>query len=345
MPKFLDDPFKKVSYSFRVEERLLEDIKQYAKATDKKLPETFNFLLKKSLEGLNVNNTYLNDYEGVIINITFMEFELNYTYGVDNVITDKFYTYTKGATDYTNFNFDGLLYEVDKIPNNLDRWFNDRGYYSNNSNYVHEGVCLVIVPELILHDKTCITQESIINCLKFIYFALKLDNTLEIRSISYKDCYRRLKEVGNDTDLIKFKNIDKKIYKFSIEFMKEFEEDPKASGKIREYKQIIFNELSKFAERFNDGNIKSVDDKTSILTEDLETIEEDTESTSINYLKEIEELKKQLEDKETIISVQDGIIKDYENNINETHKQISDFEKQIEDITETLNLLVKSKKG
>ena len=74
-PKFLEDPYKKVSYSFRIEERLLEDIKKYSNATNKKLPETFNYLLKKSLEGINVNNSYLEDYEGLIINIPYMTWE------------------------------------------------------------------------------------------------------------------------------------------------------------------------------------------------------------------------------------------------------------------------------
>ena len=333
MPKFLDDPFKKVSYSFRVEERLLEDIKSYANAEGMKLPETFNYLLKKSLEGINVNNTYLNDYEGVLINITFMEFELNYTYGVDNVITDEFYTFTRGATDYTNFNFDGLLYEVDKIPNNLDKWFNDKGYYSNNASYEHEGVCLLIVPELILHDKTCITQESITNCLKFIYFALTLTGTIEVKSISYKDCYRRLKKVGNDTDLIKFKNIDKLIYKFSIEFMKEYEEDPTASEKIGAYKLVIYNELSKFAKRFNDGNIKSLEDKNQDLTElNPEDIEEIPQSFKDGfnkgvkevYGKNLDELLKELEEK-------DKIIKEYERKgkeIDKILKRLDNLEKQ-----------------
>ena len=343
LPKYLDDPFKKVSYSFRVEERLLEDIKRYANATNRKLPETFNHLLKKSLEGLNTNNTYLNDYEGVIINITFMEFQLNRTYGVDNIITDEFYTFTRGATDYTNFNFDGLLYEVDKIPNNLDKWFNDRGYYSNNG-FIHEGVCLLIVPELILHDKTCITQESITNCLKFIYFAIGQDNTLKVQNISYKDCYRRLKEVGNDTDLIKFKNVDKKIYKFSIEFMKEYEEDPTAPDKIGTYKLIIFNELKKFAKRFNDGNIKSVEDKTSIISEDGETIEEDTESTSTDYKKEIEDLKKKVEDKETIITVQDGIIKDYEEKLKIAGEEVDKLQNTFDDINRRLEELESKRK-
>ena len=326
MPKFLDDPFKKVSYSFRVEERTLEDIKSFANATGRKLPESFNYLLKKSLEGLNVTNTYLKGYEGVIINITFMEFQLNYTYGADNVITDTFYTVTRGATDYTNFNFDGLLYEVDKIPNNLDKWFNDRGYYSNNG-FIHEGVCLLIVPELILHDKTCITQRSITNCLKFIYFALNNDNTLDVKSISYKDCYRRLKEVGNDKDLVKFKNIDKKIYKFSIEFMKEYEEDPTANEKTEAYKLVLYNELNKFAKRFNDGNIKSVDDKTQDIDPNtLETIEEDTDSTSNDYLKEIDKLKNELEEKDKKIKEYEDKTKDLVNSFNEIEKRLAKLE-------------------
>ena len=322
MPKFLDDPFKKVSYSFRVEERLLEDIKRYANATNRKLPDTFNYLLKKSLEGLNTNNTYLKGYEGVIINITFMEYQKNYTYGVDNIVTDTFYTFTRGATDYTNFNFEGLLYEVDKIPNNLDKWFNDRGYYSNNG-FIHEGVCLLIVPELILHDKTCITRESITNCLKFIYFALKQDNTLEVRSISYKDCYRRLKEVGNDTDLTKFKKIDKKIYKFSLDFMKEFKEDPTATDKIEAYKLILYTELLNFANKYNDGNIKSLEESDDLINS-LEDGEEDTDSTN-TYLTQIDKLKKELEEK-------DNTIKEYEEKVKGLKTTLDDIDNRLTEL-------------
>ena len=327
--KYLDDPFKKVSYSFRIEERLLEDIKSYSNATGRKLPETFNYLLKKSLDGVNVNNTYLKDYEGVIINITFMEYQKHYSYDVDNEPLDTWYTFTRGATDYTNFNYEGLLYEVEKIPNNLDKWINGAGYISNN-NYFHEGVCFVIVPELILHDKVCLTGESIRNCLKFIYFGVIRDNDLEIRSISYKDCFRRLKEAGNDKDLILFKKIDGIIYNYSLETMRDIEEVTNTQEDINEYKEVVYYELSDYASKYNDGNIKSIEDKG----EDLDKIVIDNEdikeippkSTSIDYLKEIDNLKKELEAKDKEIKQYKEDTEDFKNILIEYDKRLKELE-------------------
>lgn len=327
--KYLEDPFKKVSYSFRIEERLLEDIKKYANGSGKKLPETFNYLLKKSLEGVNVSNTYLKEYEGALINITFMEHQKHYTYGVDDEITDTWYSYTRGVTDYTNFNFEGLLYEVKQIPSNLDKWYNDTGYISSNE-FLHEGVCLLIVPELILHDKVCITGESITNCLKFIYFSIDINNRLEIRSISYKDCFRRLKAAGNDTDLIKFKKIDGIIYNYSIETIKEIEE---VTDDPQEYRNIIYYDLMGFAANYNDGNIISIDDKTKkdmeitkiiVNDEDIEKLK--PESTSNDYQKEIDKLKKELEAKNQEITQYEEMTKDLENTINDIDSRLKELE-------------------
>ena len=327
--KYLEDPFKKVSYSFRIEERLLEDIKSYSNATGRKLPETFNYLLKKSLDGVNVNNTYLKDYEGVLINITFMEYQKHYSYDVDNEPLDTWYTFTRGATDYTNFNFEGLLYEVEKIPNNLDKWIKGAGYISNNG-YLHEGICFVIVPELILHDKICLTKESITNCLKFIYFGLKKDISLEIRNISYKDCFRRLKEAGNDKDLVLFKKIDGIIYNYSLEIMRELEKITDSQEDINEYKEVIYYDLENYASNYNDGNIKSIEDKgedldnMSIDNEDIKEILQ--KSTSTDYLKEIDNLKKELEEKDQEIKKYKEATKGLKNTLNEIDKRLNKLE-------------------
>lgn len=327
--KYLEDPFKKVSYSFRIEERLLEDIKRYAEGSNKKLPETFNYLLKKSLKGVNVSNTYLKNYEGVIINITFMEYEEHYTYGEEGQIIDTWYSYTIGDTDYTNFDNEGLLYEVKQIPSNLDIWFNHSGYTSHND-FLHEGVCFLIVPELILHEKVDVTPEAITNCLKFIYFAIDNDYSLKIRSISYKDCFRRLKEARNDKELIKFKKIDSLIYNYCLETIKEIEEVETSQSEKNEYKEIIYTDLMRFAVKYNDGNIISLDDKTKkdfeftkLIINDDDTEEIKPENNSIDYEKEIFILKEKLASK-------DREIKQYEetltNIISKIDKRVTELE-------------------
>lgn len=58
---YIKNPNQKVSYSFRIDEELLDDLKTYAQATNRKLPETLNVLLKKQLEGITVSDTYLQN--------------------------------------------------------------------------------------------------------------------------------------------------------------------------------------------------------------------------------------------------------------------------------------------
>jgi len=146
LPKFLDDPFKKVSYSFRIEENLLNKVKLYAKATERKLPETFNYLIRESLKGCNLDNTYLNEFEGTLINITY----INPAYNDYGEILENYYR--RGSTNYLDLDDEGFLYEVKKIPNNLDVWHSKGGYFSNSENLIHEGISLVIVPEIVYND-------------------------------------------------------------------------------------------------------------------------------------------------------------------------------------------------
>ena len=61
---YIKNPNQKVSYSFRIDEELLDDLKAYAQATNRKLPETLNVLLKKQLEGITVSDTYLKNEKG-----------------------------------------------------------------------------------------------------------------------------------------------------------------------------------------------------------------------------------------------------------------------------------------
>ena len=93
---YLKDPFKKVSYTFRIEEQLLENIKSYANAENRKLPETFNLLLKKSLKDITVSDTYLDNQVGAVIKIPY-----DLPIAKDNVIdTDGIDTGNVYSIDY-----------------------------------------------------------------------------------------------------------------------------------------------------------------------------------------------------------------------------------------------------
>ena len=277
---YLKNPNTKVSYSFRINPELLEILKEYATATNQTLPETLNYLLSKSIDGIITTNTYLKQYDGILINIPFMYNEVRYEPLVDS--TRELEVFHRGTTNYLDFNTEGLTYEVKLIPNNLDTWFDDKGYYSNNG-LRHEGVSLLIVPELILNPDLNLSVTAITNCLKFIYFQIDTKDNIEVRNISYKDCFRRLKKAGNNDLLHKFYSIDKNIYNYSLLFSKEFDKDPEPN--IDNYRVKIYEDLLEYARKYNDGNILSLEELPEI-----ELNNENTENSTgnLNGNKEIQ---------------------------------------------------------
>lgn len=215
---YLDDPYKKVSYSFRIEERLLNDIKLYSKATGKKLPETFNDLLKESIEGVTVDNTYLTGFKRQLITIPNT---------IDLAIKEGSINYND--VDLLNPDLEGLEFEVKQIPNNLDVWDNrkpildmtksppskitGRGYKSSKyPDLLHEGIELVLIPEFIkpyqILDPILNDGMSLYNCLMPIYYSIDMDNTLNIELINMKEALSKIKEVNNFDLLDEFTSLN-----------------------------------------------------------------------------------------------------------------------------------------
>lgn len=263
---FIKNPNQKVSYSFRINPELLEKLKEYAKATNQSLPETLNTLLEESIDGINTSNTFVNELDGIIINIPLM-------YHIQKVktiadTTENITLFEKGTSNYLDYETEGLTYEVKQIPNNLDTWSKTTGYGCTETGVLHKGVNLVIVPELILNPDLYITEKSITNCLKFLYFQVDTNNKTQVTSISYKDCFRRLKEAGNEEVLYKFRAIDSTIYKFALSYMAELEKDPEAYTRYDSYRVNIYDYLVKYAQKYNDGTIVNLEELPVLDSED-----------------------------------------------------------------------------
>ena len=127
---YLKDPTKRVQYTFRIKEELMEDLKVYAKEKDIKLPRLLNNIIEEYLEGMNMSNTWSNDPLRIIITIP-------------NEIP---------ITEHTNVlipRIDGLQYEVKAMPYNLDTWNDKYGYIANTKGMKHKGVEPLIIPGLI----------------------------------------------------------------------------------------------------------------------------------------------------------------------------------------------------
>lgn len=277
---FIKNPNKKVSYSFRIKEELLENLKGYAKATNQSLPETLNNLLEESIDGVNTTNTFISELDGIIINIPLM-YHTNGTKQVGDTV-EEITIFEKGTYNYLDYETEGLTYEVKQIPNNCDIWIktkpvktigdsiqpstqhSGKGFYSRDyPTILHEGVSFVIVPELLLNPQLYITEQAITNCLKFIYFTVNLNGEITATNISYKDCFRRLKEAGNEEVLYKFRGIDSTIYKFSLALVSDIENDPEAYTRYNNYREIAYNEMVKYANRYNDNTIISLEEGLS----------------------------------------------------------------------------------
>ena len=259
--KYLDDPFKKVSYSFRIEERLLEDIKLYSKATGKKLPETFNDLLKESIEGVTVDNTYLNGFKRQLITIPNT---------IDMAIEED--TLSIMETSLLNPDLEGLEYEVKQIPNNLDVWdnrkpildmtrnppskINGKGYKSRDyPELLHEGIEFVLIPDLIKpkHIESPYISDgqtiALYNCLVPIYFTVELDNTLDIEVISMKDALSKIKDINNFELLDEVKALNKLVQEIidnvilNLDIREEAQETYYFKGSTYTYKPSFLAEV------------------------------------------------------------------------------------------------------
>lgn len=269
---FIKNPNQKVSYSFRIYPELLENLKGYAKATNKSLPETINDLLEESIKGINTNNIFVNDLDGVIINIPLMYHKIKYPIKNNFEITNK--ELVKGTKNYLDFDKKGFVYEIKKIPNNLDTWDKTVGYCCNEKGVLHKGVNLVIVPELILNPELYITDESILNCLKFLYFQVDSnDKKINVININYKQCLNFLKEAGNEEVLSNFNGIYNKFYKFTVSFINEFNKDPEANKRYDYYRVRLYEELVKYANKYNDNTIINLEKHTVFNSKD----DDDTE--------------------------------------------------------------------
>lgn len=307
-----------MSYSFRIEERLLENVKKFANATGRRLPETFNYLIRESLKDCNLDNTYLNDFEGSIINVTYITPATN-EFG--DIIE---FAFTRGSTNYLNLDNEGVLYEVKKIPNNLDVWHDKGGYYSQSQNLLHEGLSVLIAPDIIYNDNFKFDLYYLHDCLKFIYFSVDMMGKLEVKNISYKEAFRKLKETGNNDTLYKFKNIHKTFWDFCEDFLLEHEKDPEPLN--HDYDNILYTHFLEFANKYNDVNINSLEDMKPPLNIDGVKISTNYETPEKDLNKIIEDLQDQIDQKDKAIKQYEEMTKDLENRYNNIDKRVKELE-------------------
>ena len=179
---YIKDPTKRVQYTFRVKEDLMEDLKAYAQAKDQKLPRVLNDMLTECLEGMNLSNTWLREELGAFITIP-------------NEIPIKY------PVNLLNNDIDGLRYEIKAMPNNLATWNDKYGYISKEKNILYEGVEPMLIPSFI-DDLTLTADEdtakTIAKCLFGIHILQHENGQLKVELITITNATAKLEIINNN---------------------------------------------------------------------------------------------------------------------------------------------------
>ena len=198
---YLKNPNPKVSYSFRINPELLDNLKLYAKATNQTVPKVITDLITEKLDGITLKNDYLDNYKTQTITIPDIQEIYDNTNTLEMLET----------MDLQNPFLEGDIFTVFQIPNNLDVWdntdgiFNQHGYPSYNyPTTLHEGIEFVLAPELLrpehITDDKVKTQMLLENTLLLpIWFKININDTITIELITFREALEKVKQANNFT--------------------------------------------------------------------------------------------------------------------------------------------------
>ena len=243
-PKYIDESLiynvteeeenkgSKKPYSFRCDEKLLDDLKTYAKLEGTTMPNVVSNIISDFLENKTLNNTYLPEYEGQYISIP------------------------------SNVNEETYDYELRAIVNNLDEWDTTYGYVSKQYRLLHEGIDFVVIPETLHGEKLpamdqtkildhALNLNNLPDCLYCIYMTVDRNHELNYEVISWIDAMNKLKESGK-YDLISHANKIKKE-------LNRMHEDYITERQLYDDEIMMWNgaysKLLKIADTYNTGAI------------------------------------------------------------------------------------------
>lgn len=246
---YIENPNKKVSYSFRIKPETLEDLKIYAKATNNTVPEILNQLITDKLDGVTLTNDYLNHFKDQTITVP----DLQQIYDNTNTVE------TLEVMDLQNPFIKGTLFKVKRIPNNLDIWdktdnlLNQHGYTSYNyPNTIHEGIEFVLAPELLKpkHITNDTVQDQLLlenSILLPIWFRVNFNNTVTIELITFREAIEKVRQANNFT-------LMDKLSHFKVQTDQVINEVLNETPDSQVYNMLL-QELSKLTRVINTGNI------------------------------------------------------------------------------------------
>ena len=306
-PKYLNVE-KKVQYNIRLNQRLIDKITTYAELTGNTTTNIINTVLNDFFADKVVLNNYLDNIGGVAVRIPYAIKQKKGIIRDADELTGSF-TNDIYVKEYPSDIFDVYedylsgLFEVKKIPNNLDIFIDDsyvaNAKLFNPKNTIHSGIELFVynLTDLIFENKSVDDDfNSFINCLYCIYFEVSKSNKVNIYLIDYIHAINLLSASGNNEykELIiacakELEKVDDLLNKMYVEYEKEkqildgenfnqvmqglpyIDESDDLEDKILEkYKKLCETEISKIADIYNSNNIipfgTDVFDKMTVKT-------------------------------------------------------------------------------
>ena len=297
-PKFIPTQ-KKVTYSFRIEEDRLDKVKQISKLNDIKLPQLMSNIVRDYLFNKTVYNTYLEDFEGMFIDLP----DTTQGRGYDELRGEDYWL--------SNLSFE---YEIQSIPNNLDVWDSLLETYkaSSSGNYLHEGIEFLIVPELCEYENRCFTDLT--KYLYCIYFIVKKDFIVEIEYIPFLEAINKIKKCDNYLLLNHALEIKETLEERTETIENQIYWNAQQGKDYSEF-DYIWTELNTIAKKFNSGNIIPINESRKEI-EYKASLQSMSDLEKENILKEYEEMKKKLKKMDSII--------ERLNELEENHKDLED---------------------
>lgn len=329
---FIENPNKKESYSFRVKPDLLEKIKNYANATGQTVPEILNDMIEEKVEGLHLTNDYLENklnFNGVISLPPLTEIYDNGKYKEFNLFTER---------------SNKVLYEIQRVPNNLDIWTDKEGYKSDQRGVDHEGLSFILAPELITKPEYLETPELLLCCLVPVYFRVNIKqirkSTIAVTNISFDKAFTMINKTNNIElldDFTRFTSMVKDIIMAYHNRFKNATENPDgtyyAGGfTYNDKTQLLLDlfsrliiELNEYSINVNTNVLSHYDramERATTPEEELKNIDvgQYNQFDTITLLGRVEDLKKENDELKTEN-------KEIKSNLDNLEKQFNDFKR------------------
>ena len=209
-PKFIEiiDTNKRVPYSFRIEERVLDKLHSISGNLDISTAELLTKIAKEYLADKTPYNNYLETYNRFIFdlplnpdvkdiltgrlrdndNINFKGFtNSDLAEEVEEILYNENY-YIQNNIEYTA----SAKYQVLRVPNNLDTFSSSlETFTSSEKELLHQGIEFLIVSEIAKYT------DNYLKCLYCFYFTVNNDKELIMELIDFTDIENLVIEKGN----------------------------------------------------------------------------------------------------------------------------------------------------